>query len=129
MSAPSQISPVPSYDAEQLRESMEFADSLSQHLCSEIEALSRSAAAQISTDQYHSVIEALEQIRRKAQELREQVRTEATHYGCVYVRHQTFPRGGGGVTKILRILLGKGVRHPSWWPIHPSSNSRPVLQV
>ena len=96
MSAPSQISPVPSYDAEQLRESMEFADSLSQHLCSEIEALSRSAAAQISTDQYHSVIEALEQIRRKAQELREQVRTEATHYGCVYVRHQTFPRGGGG---------------------------------
>ena len=128
MSAPSQTSPVPSYDAEQLRESMEFADSLSQHLCSEIEALSRSAAAQISTDQYHSVIEALEQIRRKAQELREQVRTEATHYGCVYVRHQTFPRGGG-VTTILRILLGKGVRHPSWWPIHPSSNSRPVLQV
>ena len=129
MSAPSQISPVPSYDAEQLRESMEFADSLSQHLCSEIEALSRSAAAQISTDQYHSVIEALEQIRRKAQELREQVRTEATHYGCVYVRHQTFPRGGGGGRNILRIQLGKGVRHPSWWPIHPSSNSRPVLQV
>ena len=129
MSAPSQISPVPSYDAEQLRESMEFADSLSQHLCSEIEALSRSAAAQISTDQYHSVIEALEQIRRKAQELREQVRTEATHYGCVYVRHQTFPRGGRGVTNILRILLGKGVRHPSWWPIHPSSNSRPALRV
>lgn len=127
MSAPSQISPVPSYDAEQLRESMEFADSLSQHLCSEIEALSRSAAAQISTDQYHSVIEALEQIRRKAQELREQVRTEATHYGCVYVRHQTFPRGG--VTNILRILLDKGVRHPSWWPIHPSSNSRPALRV
>ena len=127
MSAPSQISPVPSYDAEQLRESMEFADSLSQHLCSEIEALSRSAAAQISADQYHSVREALEQIRRKAQELREQVRTEATHYGCVYVRHQTFPRGG--VTNILKILLGKGVRHSSWRPIYPSSNSRPALRV
>ena len=96
MSAPSQIPPVPSYDVERLHEAIGFADRLTQEACQEIEALSRSAAAQISADQYHSVREALEQILRKARELREQVRAEATHFGCVYVRHQTFPRGGGG---------------------------------
>lgn len=128
MSAPSQISPVPSYDVERLHEAIGFADRLTQEACQEIEALSRSAAAQISADQYHSVREALEQILRKARELREQVRAEATHFGCVYVRHQTFPRGGG-VTNILRILLGKGARHPSRRPLHPSSNSQSLARV
>nr|DAS64778.1 MAG TPA: hypothetical protein [Caudoviricetes sp.] len=127
MSAPSQISPVPSYDVERLHEAIGFADRLTQEACQEIEALSRSAAAQISADQYHSVREALEQILRKARELREQVRAEATHFGCVYVRHQTFPRGG--VTNILRILLGKGARHPSRRPLHPSSNSQSLARV
>lgn len=127
MSAPSQISPVPSYDVERLHEAIGFADRLTQEACQEIEALSLMAAAQIDTEQHRSAMEPLERIRRKAQELREQVRTEATHYGCVYVRHQTFPRGG--VTNILKILLGKGVRHSSWRPIYPSSNSRPALRV
>lgn len=128
MSAPSQISPVPSYDVERLHEAIGFADRLTQEACQEIEALSLMAAAQIDTEQHRSAMEPLERIRRKAQELREQVRAEATHFGCVYVRHQTFPRGGG-VTNILRILLGKGARHPSWRPLHPSSNSQSFARV
>ena len=97
MSASSQISPVPSFDVERLHEAIGFADRLTQEACQEIEALSLVVTAQIDAEQHHSAIEALERIRRKAQELREQVRAEATHFGCVYVRHQTFPRGGGGV--------------------------------
>lgn len=128
MSAPSQISPVPSYDVERLHEAIGFADRLTQEACQEIEALSLMVAAQIDTEQHRSAMETLERIRRRARELREQVRAEATHFGCVYVRHQTFPRGGG-VTNILRFLLGKGARHPSWRPLHPSSNSQSLARV
>jgi len=63
MSAPSQISPVPSYDVERLHEAIGFADRLTQEACQEIEALSLMVAAQIDPEQHRSAVEPLEPAR------------------------------------------------------------------